>query len=114
MSVIRDERVEVLEYLQQSVQHMRETAQTRPDKSRAEMLETADRIAEDRAKLEGRMIETLMSDRNEAACFMRESAKELRVIASLQSFLEPKLRKMARELDERAYRLESAAIKEVA
>jgi hypothetical protein len=55
-----------------------------------------------------------MSDRAEAACFMRESAKDLRVIASLQSFLEPKLLKMARELDERADRLESAAIKEVA
>jgi hypothetical protein len=49
-----------------------------------------------------------MLDRTEAARFLRESAKDLRVIASLQSFLKPKLLKMAHGLDERADRLESA------
>jgi hypothetical protein len=49
---------------------------------------------------------TLMSDRTEAARFMRESANELRVIASLQVFLSPKLLRMVRELEERANQLD--------
>jgi hypothetical protein len=54
-----------------------------------------------------------MSDRIEAARFMRESAEQLRRIANLQSFLAPRLLKMARELEERADQLESAALGEV-
>jgi hypothetical protein len=47
-----------------------------------------------------------MPDRTETARFMRESAKELRRIASLQSFLEPRLLKMAQELEEKAGQLD--------
>jgi hypothetical protein len=47
-----------------------------------------------------------MSDHTEAARYMRASAKELRRIASLQCFLEPKLLKMAQELEERAGQLD--------
>ena len=50
-----------------------------------------------------------MSDIIEASRFMRESAEQLRWIANLQNFLSPKLSKMARELDQRAAKLESAA-----
>jgi hypothetical protein len=49
------------------------------------------------------------SDISEATRFMRESAEQLRWIADLQSFLSPKLSTMARELDQRAAQLESAA-----
>jgi hypothetical protein len=57
MGIIKNERVEILEYLKQSIQRMRETARAHPDKLRAQILETADRIAEDTAKLEHQMIE---------------------------------------------------------
>ena len=55
-----------------------------------------------------------MSDRTEAARFMRESAEQLRRIASLQSFLSPKLLNMVRELEERAEQLDDAASKDAA
>jgi hypothetical protein len=48
-----------------------------------------------------------MSDRTEAVHFMRESAKELRRIASLMIFLSPKLLTMARELEVRADQLDN-------
>jgi hypothetical protein len=48
-----------------------------------------------------------MSDHTEAARYMRESAKELRRIASLQCFLEPKLLRIARELEERPGQLDN-------
>jgi hypothetical protein len=54
-----------------------------------------------------------MSDPTEAAHFMRESAKELRRIASLQTFLQPKLLTMAHGLDERADRFEGAVTERV-
>jgi hypothetical protein len=52
-----------------------------------------------------------MSDRTEAARFMRESGEQLRRLAGLQSFLSPMLLKMVRELQERADQLDSAAPK---
>ena len=55
-----------------------------------------------------------MSDRTEAARFMRESAEQLRRIASLQSFLSPKLLNMVRELEDRAEQLDDAASKDAA
>ena len=55
-----------------------------------------------------------MSDRTEAARVMRQSAEELRAIASLQSFLEPRLSKIARELEERANQLDAPQVKDVA
>jgi hypothetical protein len=54
-----------------------------------------------------------MMDRIEAARFMRESAKQLRQIANLQSFLAPQLLKMAQGLEERAEQLEKAAAKDM-
>jgi hypothetical protein len=50
-----------------------------------------------------------MSDQAETAHFMRESADQLRWIASLQSFLSPTLVKIVTELEMRAEQLESAA-----
>jgi hypothetical protein len=55
-----------------------------------------------------------MSERTEAARFMRESAEWLRRIASLQSFLSPRLMKMAGELEERADQLENVTTRDVA
>lgn len=52
-----------------------------------------------------------MSDRTEAARFMRESGEQLRRLAGLQCFLSPMLLKMVRELQERADQLDNAASK---
>ena len=57
MGVSRNERIEILEYLKQSIHRMRETAWAQPDKLHAEILETADLIAGDTAKLEDQMID---------------------------------------------------------
>ena len=57
MSVVRNDRLEILEYLKRSVRRMRELAAQNPGKFAEEMLAVADDIADDVARLEGELIE---------------------------------------------------------
>jgi len=55
MSVVRNDRLEVLEYLKRSVGRMRRLAAEHPGRFAEELLAVADEIAEDVARLEGEL-----------------------------------------------------------
>ena len=57
MAVPRDHRLEVLDYLKQSVERMRRLAKADSDKFSSDMLAVADQIAGDVANLEAELIE---------------------------------------------------------
>jgi hypothetical protein len=56
MSVVTYDRIEILEYLKESVQRVRETAWMQPIESRAKILHIADQIADDTAQLESELV----------------------------------------------------------
>ena len=56
MAVIRNDRVEILEYLKGSVQRLRDRAITNPSACGTELLPIVEQLAEDAATLEAELI----------------------------------------------------------